>query len=89
MLAQFSGLQHDSHFSFASATVPNPAPSAASTANDPLAVTRLSDLLPLVLERYGYAPADEERAASERCRSQKSRAETNRPDIARGRRRVG
>lgn len=89
MLAQFDGIHHDSPFGFvapvaAKSPSPVPAGAAGSTAGDPLGVARLGDLLSQVLGRYGYAPDDEARSTLERCRP-----ETNRPGVARMRRRVG
>jgi hypothetical protein len=87
MLAQFDGFHHDSHFGFAApvaakSSAPVAAGAVRSTAGDPLGVARLGDLLPQVLERYGYAPAAE-------VQSERRRPETNRPGVARMRRRVG
>jgi len=82
MLAHFDGIHHDSHFGFAAPSAP--VPPVRSAAAEPLALARLGDILPLVLERYGYATAHEDRSTPER-----RRPETNRPGVARMRRRVG
>ena len=71
MLAQFDGIQHDSLFGFAAPAVSAPV-MAQSAAGDPLAVARLGDLLPLVLERYGYALADEGQVTPERRRRKRT-----------------
>lgn len=87
MVATFGTLQHGAVFGFVAPSAVAPAAqaiTARSVSVDPLAVSRLGDILPLVLERYGYASDDDEPTSLEH-----RRPETSRPDAARGRRRVG
>lgn len=80
MVALFGDSQPATAFSFPMATPPNrpamigtPVNRAADGCEPPLGPARLGDILPQLLERYGLNEA----------------SETNRPDLARGRRRVG
>lgn len=80
MVALFSDSQPAAAFAFP-AVLPSPSPVIGAAVNQSAehreppspGLARLGDLLPQILERYGLDESPE----------------TNRPDIARGRRRVG